>query len=94
MPLLCSYNPSSGDQAGCGAWKHPTAANIVNNSPFSAPIVLNRADPTMIAIAPGYQDFNGVTGNNVYIAQDTTAASASSVPLQTTSVGTVDSIRR
>jgi hypothetical protein len=44
----------------------------------------------MIAIAPGYQDFNGVTGNNVYVAQDTTPASASSVPLQTTSVGTVD----
>lgn len=90
VPLLCSYNPSSGDQAGCGAWK-TDGGNIVSTSPFSAPIVLNRADPTMLAIAPGFQDFNGVTGNNVYIARDTTAASANSVPLQTTSVGTVDS---
>ncbi len=88
-PLLCSYNPSTGDQAGCGAWKMD-GGDIVSTSPFTVPFVLNRANPRMLAIAPGFQDFNGVTGNNVYIAQDTTPASASSVPLQTTSVGTVD----
>jgi autotransporter-associated beta strand protein len=93
VPLLCSYNPSSGDQAGCGAWKMD-GANIVSTSPFLAPIVLNRADPTMLAIAPGFQDFNGVTGNNVYVARDMTDRSASSVPLQTSSVGTVDSDSR
>ena len=89
-PLRCSYNPSSGPFAGCIAWAPNSSSEIVNNSPFTVPFVLNRADPTMLAIAPGFQDFNGVTGNNVYVAQDTTPASASSVPLQTTSVGTVD----
>lgn len=88
-PLQCSYNPSSGPFAGCIAWK-TSGSETINNSPFTVPFVLNRANPTMLAIAPGFQDFNGVTGNNVYIAQDTTPASASSVPLQTTSVGTVD----
>jgi autotransporter-associated beta strand protein len=88
-PIYCSYNPLSGDRAGCNAWAPNSMGDIVNNSAFSAPIVLNRADPTQIAIAPGYQDFNGVTGNHVYVAQDTTAASASSVTLQTTRVGSV-----
>ncbi|MGA7488588.1 MAG: autotransporter domain-containing protein [Xanthobacteraceae bacterium] len=90
VPLNCSYNPSSGAFAGCNAWAPNSSAEIVNNSPFTVPFVLNRANPTMLAIAPGFQDFNGVTGNNVYVAQDTTPASASSVPLQTTSVGAVD----
>jgi outer membrane autotransporter protein len=85
-PINCSYNGATG---GCNAWAPNSMGDIVNNSPFSAPIVLNRADPTQIAIAPGYQDFNGVTGNHVYAAQDTTAASASSVTLQTTRVGSV-----
>ncbi|HEY7031916.1 MAG TPA: autotransporter-associated beta strand repeat-containing protein, partial [Thermomicrobiales bacterium] len=89
VPLLCSYNPSSGDFAGCIAWDD-SSGDTVSTSPFSAPIVLNRATPTMLAIAPGYQDFNGVTGNHVYVAQDTTPSSAGSVNLQTTSVGTVD----
>jgi autotransporter-associated beta strand protein len=88
-PMLCSYNPLSGDFAGCNAWGPNSMGDIVNKSPFLAPLVLNRADPTMIAIAPGHQDFNGVTGNHVYVAQDTTAATASSVTLQTTRVGTV-----
>ena len=85
-PINCSYNGATG---GCNAWAPNSKGDIVNNSAFSAPIVLNRADPTQIAIAPGYQDFNGVTGNHVYVAQDTTAASASSVTLQTTRVGSV-----
>jgi autotransporter-associated beta strand protein len=90
VPITCSYNPSSGPFAGCNAWT-TSGGDTINNSPFTVPFVLNRANQTMLAIAPGFQDFNGVTGNNVYIAQDTTPASASSVPLQTTSVGTVDS---
>src|SRR5262249_59031342 len=75
VPINCSYNGSGN---GCNA----------SNSPFFAPIVLNRADPTMIAIAPGFDQFNN--GNFVYVAQDTTPVSATSVNLQTTSVGQVD----
>jgi autotransporter-associated beta strand protein len=90
VPLLCSYNPSSGGFAGCNAWKPDGHGDFVNNSPFTVPFVLNRANPTMLAIAPGYQDFNGVTGNYVYVAQDTTPYTATSVPLQTISVGTFD----
>src|SRR5262249_60839849 len=66
-------------------------SDTINNSPFTVPFVLNRANPRMLAIAPGFQDFNGVTGNNVYVAQDTTPYFANSVPLQTINVGTVDS---
>jgi hypothetical protein len=62
VPLHCSYNPSSGPFAGCIAWK-TDGSDVVSTSPFLAPIVLNRANPTMLAIAPGFQDFNGVTGN-------------------------------
>jgi autotransporter-associated beta strand protein len=87
-PINCSYNGSTG---GCNAYVPDTTnpGQFVNNSPFSAPMVLNRAIPAQIAIAPGYQDFNGVIGNYVYVAQDTTAASATSVTLQTASVGKV-----
>ena len=57
------------------------------NSPFSAPIVLNRSDPSMIAIAPG-----PITPeNHVYVGQDTTPAHASAVNLNMTSAGSVDS---
>jgi autotransporter-associated beta strand protein len=78
----CSYNGSGN---GCAALN----SSGTNISPFYAPVVLNRADPTMIAIAPGYQNFAGVTGNYVYVAQDTADASRHSVDLQTASVGKV-----
>jgi hypothetical protein len=55
-------------------------------------MVLNRADPTKIAIAPGYNEFNSVNGNFVYVAQDTTPASATSVDLVTTKVGTISTV--
>jgi hypothetical protein len=58
-----------------------------SNSPFFAPIVLNRSDPSMIAIAPG-----PITPeNHVYVGQDTTPANASAVNLNMTSAGSVDS---
>jgi len=61
-----------------------------SNSPFFAPIVLNRSDPSMIAIAPG-----PITPeNHVYVGQDTTPAKASAVNLNMTSAGSVDSARR
>jgi hypothetical protein len=88
-PINCTYN---GPNAGCAAHVPDTTnpGSFTSNSPFLAPMVLNRANPTQIAIAPGFQNFNGVTGNFVYVAQDTTPASAPSVTLQTTSVGIVD----
>jgi hypothetical protein len=91
-PINCTYNPLSGPYAGCAAFVPDTTnpGSFTNNSPFLAPMVLNRANPTQIAIAPGFQNFNGVNGNFVYVAQDTTPASAASVTLQTTSVGKVD----
>jgi hypothetical protein len=55
-------------------------------------MVLNRADPTKIAMAPGYNEFNSVNGNFVYVAQDTTPASATSVDLVTTKVGTISTV--
>jgi autotransporter-associated beta strand protein len=81
VPINCSYN---GSDNGCGA------TNSSGGSPFLVPVVLNRADPTKIAIAPGYNEFNSINANLVYVAQDTTPASATSVNLQTTSVGQVD----
>ena len=83
-PINCSYNGSGN---GCNAFD----ASGNNTSPFLAPIVLNRADPTKIAIAPGYNNFNGVNGNFVYVGRDTADASAASVDIQTTNVGSVDS---
>ena len=90
-PINCTYNQLSGPYTGCNAYV-PDPNNpgqFTNNSSFSAPLVLNRANPTQIAVAPGFQNFNGVNGNFVYVAEDTTPASASSVTLQTTSVGRV-----
>jgi outer membrane autotransporter protein len=55
------------------------------NSPFAAPIVLNRADPSMIAMAPG------IGANDVYVGQDTTGPLEKSVNIKMTSVGTVGS---
>ena len=89
VPIHCNYN---GTEGGCNAYipdKDPTKPPI-DNSTFSAPMVLNQADPTQIAIAPGFQDFNSVKGNFVYVAQDTTPASETSITLETTSVGKVD----
>src|SRR5262249_41116054 len=82
-PINCSYNGSGN---GCNA---ANSAGTSNTSPFLVPVVLNRADPTMIAIAPGFNQFNSVNGNFVYVAQDTAPESATSVNLQTTSVGQV-----
>jgi hypothetical protein len=84
VPVNCSYNGSGN---GCNA---ANSSGTMDTSPFSAPIVLNRTDPTKIAIAPGFNEFNSVNGNFVYVAQDTTPVSATSVNLQTTSVGQVD----
>src|SRR5262249_12655018 len=68
-PINCSYNGSIG---GCIAFvpDPDNPGNFKLNSPFDAPMVLNRADPTKIAIAPGFANFNGVNGNFVYVAQD------------------------
>ena len=86
--INCSYNGSLG---GCNA-NVPDPNNpgeFDSNSAFSAPFVLNKTDPTLIAIAPGYANFNGVNGNKVYIGRDTSDESAQSVDLQMTGVGTV-----
>jgi hypothetical protein len=60
-PINCSYNGSGN---GCNA----NSSSGQNISPFSAPMVLNRADPTKIAIAPGNDEI--LNGNFVYVAQD------------------------
>jgi hypothetical protein len=88
-PINCSYNGVFG---GCNAFVPDpnNPGNFINNSPFSAPIVLNRADPTKIAIAPGDANFNGVNGNFVYVGHDTADASATPVDIQMTNVGSVD----
>jgi hypothetical protein len=82
----CSYNGSAG---GCNANKFDDKGNLKNISTFLAPMVLNRADPAKIAIAPGNDEI--LNGNFVYVAQDTTEPLATSVTLQTTKAGSVDS---
>jgi autotransporter-associated beta strand protein len=82
----CSYNGSYG---GCNANKFDDEGKLKNISTFLAPMVLNRADPTKIAIAPGNDEI--LNGNFVYVGQDTADASKRSVDLQTTKVGSVDS---
>ena len=76
-PVNCSFTGYS----GCA----------VSGTPFSAPIVLNRSDPTMIAIAPGYDDT--VNKNHVYVGQDTVTGAqqptAAQVNIAFTSAGTV-----
>jgi autotransporter-associated beta strand protein len=63
----------------------------VSGTPFSAPIVLNRSDPTLIAIAPGFD--NTVNKNNVYVGQDTLAGglqpNAAQVNIPFTDAGSV-----
>ena len=87
--INCSYDGSGN---GCNAYvPDPNIpGQTVNNSAFSAPFVLNKTDPTKIAIAPGYANFNGVNGNIVYVGRDTSDATAQSVNLQMTGVGTID----
>jgi hypothetical protein len=82
---------SNGSGNGCTAADSSGSTGTIM-SPFGAPMVLNRADPTKIAIAPGYNEFNSVNGNFVYVAQDTTPASATSVDLVTTKVGTISTV--
>ena len=76
-PVNCSFTGYS----GCA----------VSGTPFSAPIVLNRSDPTMIAIAPGYDDT--VNKNHVYVGQDAVTGAqqptAAQVNIAFTSAGTV-----
>jgi hypothetical protein len=90
-PINCSYNGSIG---GCNANKSEVKdgkVKFVNISPFLAPIVLNRADPTKIAIAPGNDEI--LNGNFVYVGQDTADASKRSVDLRPRSARSIPARR-
>jgi hypothetical protein len=68
----------NGQECGCNPGSQTTcSAGFVFNNFFNSPFVINRADPSRVAMA----------GSNVYVAQDTAAANAATVNLATTDLG-------